>query len=248
MDILDIPVLKRIYPSIVRRFLMLIGRNKNEIKIGKYIFELDIRESIERKTYFLGHYEKERIEYLLENSKEINSKVLIDVGANIGFYSILLSDQFNQIHSFEPNKRNYEVLIQNIKRNFLSDKIKTYFHGLGDKKETLMGSSRSKGELFQTSGFAVSKNIITGEEVSIVKGDDILEFIDQIITIKIDVEGFELSVIKGLNKILENNYCFIQIEIWDKNYEDVLLFFKKLNYRKILTIDGDTYFSNIGNL
>ena len=53
MNILNVPVLKRLYPSIVRRYLMLIGKFKNEIEIDNLKFEIDIRESIERKTYFL---------------------------------------------------------------------------------------------------------------------------------------------------------------------------------------------------
>ena len=58
LNFLKIPVLKRLYPSVVRRYLLLIGKYKINIKINNFIFEIDIRESIERKTYFLNEYEK----------------------------------------------------------------------------------------------------------------------------------------------------------------------------------------------
>jgi len=58
LNFLKIPVLKRLYPSVVRRYLLLIGKHKINIKINNFIFEIDIRESIERKTYFLNEYEK----------------------------------------------------------------------------------------------------------------------------------------------------------------------------------------------
>ena len=58
MNLLDIPILKRLYPSIIRRYLMLIGKYQINIKINNLIFEVDIRESIERKTYFIREYEK----------------------------------------------------------------------------------------------------------------------------------------------------------------------------------------------
>ena len=116
MNFLNIPILKRLYPSIVRRYLMLIGKNQINIKIDNFNFEIDIRESIERKTYFLREYEKKRMRQLLHFSKEINSDFFIDIGANIGFYSILLSGHFKQIYSFEPNKRNFQVLKKNIKK------------------------------------------------------------------------------------------------------------------------------------
>ena len=116
--------------------------------------------------------------------------------------------------------------------------------GLGDKKENLKGHSNTKGELFQTSGFAVSKSSNVGADVLIKKGDDVLQFNNENITLKIDVEGFELFVLKGLEKTLINNCCILQIEIWEKNNEDVQRFLKMLNYKMMCSIDGDTYFSN----
>ena len=222
---------------------MLIKRYKIDIIISNSIFEIDIRESIERKTFFLKEYEKKRMDQLFQYSKKNNSNTFIDVGANIGFYSILFSDKFSRVYSFEPNERNFLVLNKNINKNQLTN-IETFNFGLGDQKETLKGHSNTKGELFQTSGFAVSKSSNVGADVLIKKGDDVLQFNNENITLKIDVEGFELFVLKGLEKTLINNCCIIQIEIWEKNNEDVQKFLKLLNYEMMCSIDGDTYFSN----
>ena len=241
MDILKIPILKRLYPSVVRRILMLMGKNKFNISINNFIFEIDIRESIERKTFFLKSYEKERMSYLVNYIKKSN--IFIDIGAHIGFYSILTSNYFKQIYSYEPNFRNYQKLLKNIKQNKLEKKIKAFNHGLGEKQQKLKGISANKGELIQTSGFSISKNNITGEDVSILKGDDVIKLTNEDITLKIDVEGYEYNVLKGLEGTLNNNNCFIQIEIWDKNLKNVLSFLENLNYQKLTTIDGDTFFS-----
>ena len=115
---------------------------------------------------------------------------------------------------------------------------------MGDKEELLIGNSNTKGELFQTSGFAVSKDNYEGEKVLIKNGDDTLKFNNRKITIKIDVEGFELFVLKGLKNTLNNNLCILQIEIWEKNNDEVYKFLKSLNYKMICLIDGDTYFTN----
>tara|TARA_Y200000002_G_scaffold176030_1_gene145137 strand:+ start:1672 stop:2355 length:684 start_codon:yes stop_codon:yes gene_type:complete len=224
---------------------MLIGRYKIDININNFIFEIDIRESIERKTYFLKNYEQHRMKYLIKNSLKIKSNILIDVGANIGFYSILLSKNFDYIYSYEPNNRNFNILTKNILKNNLQDKINTFNYGLGERKETLKGSSRNKGELIQTSGFAISENNKDGEDVLIHKGDEVLSFRNKVITVKIDVEGFEFFVLKGLIELLKNNHCYLQVEIWDKNKDIVYQLLDKLNYKKIGFIDGDTYFSNI---
>ena len=222
---------------------MLIGKYQINMKINDFIFEIDIRESIERKTYFIREYEKKRMDQLHLFSKKINSDILIDIGANIGFYSILSSDRFEQIYSFEPNDRNFKLLKKNIKKNKLNN-IQIFNFGLGEKEELLLGNSNTKGELFQTSGFSVSKNNEKGESVLIKKGDDILKLKNKILTIKIDVEGFEFFVLNGLKSTLINNWCILQIEIWEKNNDEVHSFLKSLNYKMINLIDGDTYFSN----
>ena len=243
MNLLDIPILKRLYPSIIRRYLMFIGKYQINIKINNLIFEIDIRESIERKTYFIREYEKKRIDQLHLLSKKINSEILIDIGANIGFYSILSSRRFKQLYSFEPNKRNFKVLKKNIDKNKLKN-IKILNFGLGEKEEVLIGTSNTKGKLFQTSGFAINKDNKKGESVIVKKGDDVLQFKNKNLTIKIDVEGFEFFVLKGLKNNLINNSCVLQIEIWEKNNDEVHRFLNSLGYRIISSIDGDTYFSN----
>ena len=241
MNILKIPILKRLYPSVVRRILMTMGKNEISISMNNFIFEIDIRESIERKTFFLKSYEKDRMSYLINNSKKSN--IFIDIGAHIGFYSILTSDYFKQVYSFEPNFRNYQKLSKNIRQNKLEKKIRTFNYGLGEKQQKLKGISANKGELIQTSGFSISLNNKTGEDVLILKGDDVIKLVNEDITLKIDVEGYEYNVLKGLKTILKNNNCFIQIEIWDKNLTSVLSFLDNLNYQKLITIDGDTFFS-----
>jgi hypothetical protein len=102
----------------------------------------------------------------------------------------------------------------------------------------------TKGELFQTSGFSLSERNEEGENVFVNIGDEVLNFNGEILTIKIDVEGHELFVLQGMKKVLENNYCIIQIEIWDKNYQEINEFLYNLDYKKSKSIDGDTYFSN----
>ena len=244
MNLLDIPILKRLVPSLIRRYLMTIGKHKVDINLNKYVFELDIRESIERKTYFIREYEKKRMDYLIQTSKKIKSEILIDIGANIGFYSILLSEYFKIIKSYEPNLRNFHVLNKNIKKNNLQKKVQTFNYGLSNKKQILKGTSMTKGELFQTSGFFLSEQNVEGEDVFVNIGDEVLNFNGEILTIKIDVEGHELFVLQGMKKVLENNYCIIQIEIWDKNYQEINEFLNYLDYKKSKSIDGDTYFSN----
>ena len=80
------------------------------------------------------------------------------------------------------------------------------------------------------------------------KGDDTIKFKNKIITCKIDVEGHELDVLKGMINILKKNKLILQIEIFDSEYKKVNSFLKKNDYHQINKIfsDGknDYYFKN----
>mgnify|MGYP003327417815 CR=1 FL=1 len=84
----------------------------------------------------------------------------------------------------------------------------------------------------------INKDNKKGESVILKKGDDVLQFKNKTLTIKIDVEGFEFFVLKGLKKNLINNSCVLQIEIWEKNNDEVHRFLSSLGYRMISSIDG----------
>ena len=242
MNILKVPILKRLYPSIVRRIFIFFGKIKFIYKIKEHFFELDIRESIERKAFFEKNYEEDRMNFLISNSKKINSEILIDVGAYIGFYSIMMGEHFKKIFAFEPHSRNFKILNENIIRNNLHNRVKTYNSGLADEKKELYGESKSKGKLLQSSGFSLMRG--GNVKISLLVGDEVLKFKNKVITIKIDVEGFELNVLKGIKKLLQNNKCLVQVEIWKINFQKVHKFLNNLNYQKMKTIDGDTFFLN----
>ena len=242
MALLDLPILKRLYPSLARRFLILINKNKLKHKLGDFVFNIDIKDSIERTTFFRRDYEKSRIEFLSECSKKFETKIFLDIGAYIGYYSILMSPLFEQIYSFEPQLLKFNCLNDNISDNNLNNKIKTFNIGLGEKNEERLGGAVHQKKLYRSSGFHINSS--GSEKVKIIKGDDILNLKNNKVSIKIDVEGFEFHVLRGLIKLLSLNKCLIQIEVWEKNYDLVNNFLKKLNYKKLYMIDGDYYFTN----
>ena len=61
--------------------------------------------------------------------------------------------------------------------------------------------------------------------------------------LKIDVEGHELNVLKGLKKIINQNNCILQIEIFEKNFEIINEFLLKNNFRQLnVEIFNSNYF------
>ena len=120
----------------------------------------------------------------------------IDVGANIGAYSILASGQIGcQTLSFEPSIQNYKLLNSNVKLNNLQNSIKTYNYALGEINK--VSTIRFKG----TMTYIVNDNTMNSQKVLIKKLDDFTDYGE---LIKIDVEGYEEFVLKGAKGVLSH--------------------------------------------
>ena len=81
-------------------------------------------------------------------------------------------------------------------------------------------------------------------------GDEILKFSKDNLVIKIDTEGHELNVLKGIQNLLKSNKCIIQIEIFEKNFNSVNSYLLEHNF--ILTDQfqqrSNYFYSNYGVL
>ncbi len=124
---------------------------------------------------------------------DLEQGVALDIGANIGNHSIFFSRHFSCVHSFEPHPRIFDLLSFNAK---LAGNVVPYNFGLGEKEESLelyenwenMGSSSIKHRYSAQAGKVT---------IGIKRLDDIELNAGPITFMKIDVEGFESSVIRG---------------------------------------------------
>jgi len=84
-------------------------------------------------------------------------------------------------------------------------------------------------------------------QASFKVGDEMFDYKKEKICIKIDVEGHELQVLKGLEKNLINNQCLILIEIADSNFKVVNDFLEKKKFRIIYRSNYrlDYFYTNI---
>lgn len=68
--------------------------------------------------------------------KVLDNSVIIDIGANIGVYSIFVAQAKNTtIYAYEPMLENYNLFLENIRLNKLEKKIKAFNLAVGSKKE-----------------------------------------------------------------------------------------------------------------
>lgn len=141
-----------------------------------------------------------------------NDHKVVDIGANIGCTSILFGQIARNVTSFEPSPTTFKYLDLNIKNSNLKN-IEIHNVGLGCKDEnltlTFSPSSRSGGFV---SNLIQASTGHTVENISIKNGDFIIKDAN-VDFIKIDVEGFELNVLKGLTNTIQQNKPIVVAEL-----------------------------------
>jgi FkbM family methyltransferase len=175
--------------------------------------KLDLTDWLQRRAYFTGRFYQEDLEELLSALLRRGDN-FVDVGANIGLVTLLASrlvGDAGTVWAFEPNPEAFARLEEHIDINGL--RCNSFNKGLGSEKGVLtlsrFGRHTGKATLLHRNGVAAET-----VQVEICRGDDALANLDaaQPTVLKIDVEGFEVAVLEGLGRILDENVA-IAIEV-----------------------------------
>jgi len=181
--------------------------------------------------------------------KHINDyNIFIDIGANIGTYSILFADKGLTGFAFEPVKSNYDALAKNIKLNNIENREVTFPFALGAKKRragfTFDPINTGASHLTENDGFLEEVDNPEFVDIDIVPFDDICNDLniknDDKVFIKIDVEGMEPHVLKGASKFLKNHpNILIVLESKHSGRDDI---------KKLLSSISDFDFLEVDNM
>ena len=222
--LIKFPLFKRAIPSLTLIFLKLFKKNRGYFKIKDTKMFLDFLDPIDKQIILKQEYEKLETDYLITEIKNNQITYFIDIGANCGYYSILIAKSISDIviKSFEPNKDAYLKFKKTLEINpVLKDKIRIYNFGLSNENGKLQMQSMIKHGYSQTGGSAiVENNPYENFDVYYADfkiGDKVINKFNNMIAIKIDVEGHEINVLEGLKNTLLNSKVIIQIEIFEKN-------------------------------
>jgi FkbM family methyltransferase len=153
--------------------------------------------------------------------------IFFDIGANVGYHTLnagsILKDN-GLIYAFEPTAKTFKRLQDNIALNNLGLNVKAMQIGLSDSNTTLtLNVSESNNDAYNS--FADLKHIKTTkqQQVQVYTLKDIVEqekiSVKDIALIKIDVEGWEINVLRGMEDMFNNpdfNPCFL-IEFTEEN-------------------------------
>ena len=179
--------------------------------------------------------------------KEI--ECVLDVGANIGYQSSFYNKFFGnkiKIHCFEPHPISYFFLEKNLSS---FDNIRLYNFALGNEnKEDYMSIPNHEVQRLSNLGvMSIGQHSNNLKTKILIKKLDLLPVSFQqfkAIYIKIDVEGYEDNVLKGMFNFLNSNlHLYLKIEI-NKNFNNVakitstINFIEKLNFKFFIIKNG----------
>ena len=192
---------------------------------------------------FLKYFTAPSVEHLKIVKKFISINTFIDVGANKGQFSLLVNSLFpkKNILAFEPIRSEYQIY-KKIFKNITN--IKCFNVGLGnkiEKKKLYLTKNKDSSSFFKPSkiqnNLFRNTNIVTTETVKIKKLSRFLNKLKKPIFLKIDVQGYELKVLKGadLNHIqyiyLEGSY----VKLYENQplIKDIVKYLSNKNFKLI---------------
>ncbi len=144
--------------------------------------------------------------------------IFLDIGANIG-QTLMKLRSISSIPyiGFEPNPESVVYLERLIKVNKLND-CTVCPVGLSNRSGLITLYSSFEGSPYSTvvKGFNTHHNLNKTRVVSVFRGDDIIPDIfpvEEIAIVKIDVEGAELEVIEGMQRLFKDYRPYVIVEI-----------------------------------
>ena len=209
-----------------------------KVKFNGFFLVLHLDDWIQENMFFLGEYEKaelKTLDYFLNKNS-----VFVDLGANFGLYTLYASKLIGmegKVISFEPFKKNYKALINNVAINNLTNiqseniavgeregEIDLYY----DSSEMNLGMASTK---FIENSYSEKAAVITLDSYF---RDNLISRID---FIKIDIEGHEYKALLGMKNLLLRFHPTLLIEILNEeelpnNEDKVISFLSSLGYIK----------------
>ncbi len=141
------------------------------------------------------------IDYCEEKNLKFNH--ILDIGAWVGTWSVAMNKYCGRVIAFEPDALHYECLVKNVPED-----VETHQLAVGQHLKTISLSNDN---------FTQSKRVIGEGTIPMVTVDS-LKILD-IDLIKIDVEGYEMEVLKGAKQTLKKcQYIMIELNNNTKKY------------------------------
>lgn len=169
-------------------------------------------EHIQQQLFWYGYYEKDAI--LTWEQMIHTNAVVLDIGANTGYYSIIAAKRSRHTYAFEPGSSNRKKLEENIQLNKLVN-ITVLPYAVSDKQgkaELHIAGDDNTGmnSLEQTGNFSGRKEVVNITTIDYWVTENRIAGIG---LVKIDVEGSEMKVLKGMQAVIEEHKPVFFMEV-----------------------------------
>lgn len=169
--------------------------------------KLHMQDWCERLTYFLGRYYEFGTELALTALIE-RGETFVDVGGNVGMTMLMGAACVGPqgiVHVFEPNPEMASRIRGAVNLNGLAN-VTVHPIGLSDAQEDLLLTTVSQSSGWATFGEVAKRDsALTYGTIpaKVMRADDVLGNLAGVVTMKIDVEGFEYRVLKGMERLIQ---------------------------------------------
>ncbi|MBD1158908.1 FkbM family methyltransferase [Pelagibacterales bacterium SAG-MED19] len=209
---------------------------------------------------FFDFFHKKKIKNFLKENNIVNFNIIFDIGGHKGesISFFLKNFDVNKIISFEPSPTNFEKLKKNtlqFEKKYKNTQIFLENFGIGQKKEKLKLKQHSESSSSTINDFNVESNYLKRKnkflnlknnffkevDINVITLEDyiIKNDIKKIDLLKIDTEGYEFDVLRGL----KDKLSLVGFLMFEHHYDDMLKkeytfkdinkLLKKYNFKKI---------------
>jgi FkbM family methyltransferase len=182
-----------------------------------YLMTLDLADASDRLAYFIGRYHDLPSQLLIRHMVR-RGETFVDIGANTGMMTLLgagLVGPEGRVYSFEPNPGMFARVKSDVDLNEARH-VSLHQVGLGDQPGELVLRVLASNDCLGTFALVDGKGdlpITAEHRVRVIRGDEVLAGAPATpMAIKIDVEGFECRVLRGLEQTLASRRPMVMTE------------------------------------
>ena len=191
-----------------------LGSEWYEFRPGLWM-QLNVRDLVQQTILLEGIWDPS-LTSLIESTLKPGD-VFIDVGAHVGYFTLLAASRVGpagRVLSIEPNPVTLEQLSQNVARSGLQNvlmvhtacadshnPVRLYLHTESNSSMASLSSENA------TSGVAVDVSCTPLDDLCLQRG------LERVNLVKIDVEGAELSVLRGMSRLLRRMRPVVVLEM-----------------------------------
>ncbi len=192
-----------------------LSRREFEVWLGDLRYRGRTANFIDWCVLFYGAYEEDDLLVLHAFAEADGVEMFLDIGANVGQHALFVSSVCERVLAFEPTTALQDQFLLNIDLNN-AENIEIIPFALGQKdsvRRLYLGDDNGKSSLLAGANGNMNDTSI---QVEVRQGDGFLHersANNGIGLMKIDVEGFEYSVLRGLSEVLRKNRPVIVLEI-----------------------------------